>query len=69
MPEDLSIERVGESTFDSPLDSAVFIHDGEGVLIDATLSGYQKGDAHHPSLKRLVPERRFFSIQKQAGLG
>lgn len=60
MREDLGIERVGESTFDSPLDSAVFIHDGEGVLIDATLSGYQKGDGTPPFLEKAGPREKIF---------
>jgi len=60
MPEDLSIERVGESIFDSPLDSAVFIHDGEGVLIDATLAGCQKDDGTPRFLEKAGPRERIF---------
>jgi 6-phosphofructokinase 1 len=60
MPEELSIERVGESIFDSPLDSAVFISDREGVLIDATLSGYQKGDGTQRFLEKAGPRQKIF---------
>ena len=50
MSEDFRIERIGQCTYPSPLDSAVFIDDSEGVLIDATLSGYQRGQDKPPFL-------------------
>jgi 6-phosphofructokinase 1 len=60
MKEAFRINRVGQCTFRSPLDSAVFINDGEGVLIDATLSAYQKGQGKPPFLEKAGPRERIF---------
>jgi len=60
MKEDFRIKRVGQCTFSSPLDSAVFINDREGVLIDATLSGYQKGRGKPPFLEKAGPREKIF---------
>jgi 6-phosphofructokinase 1 len=60
MREDFRIERAGQCTFASPLDSAVFISDSEGVLIDATLSGYQKGQRKPPFLEKAGPREKIF---------
>jgi 6-phosphofructokinase 1 len=44
------------------LDSKVFIEDGEGVLINATLSGFQKGQIEPLSLEMAGPrEKAFFN--------
>ena len=65
MIEDFKINRVGQCTFRSPLDSAVFVNDSEGVLIDATLSAYQKGQGKPPFLEKAGPrERIFFNPEK-----
>jgi 6-phosphofructokinase 1 len=49
-------------TFRSPLDSKVFIDDSEGVLINATLSGFQKGQIEPLSLEMAGPrEEAFFN--------
>ena len=60
MTEDFRIERVGQCTFNSPLDSAVFINDIEGVLIDATLSGLQKGGGKPFFLEKAGPREKIF---------
>ncbi len=62
MTKDFRINRVGQCTFRSPLDSKVFIDDGEGVLINATLSGFQKGQIEPLSLEMAGPrEKAFFN--------
>lgn len=62
MTEGFRINRVGQCTFRSPLDSKVFIEDGEGVLINATLSGFQKGQIEPLSLEMAGPrEKAFFN--------
>jgi 6-phosphofructokinase 1 len=60
MSEDFRIERIGQCTYPSPLDSAVFIDDSEGVLIDATLSGYQRGQDKPPFLEKAGPRKEIF---------
>ena len=60
MTEDLRIERVGQCTFDSTLDSAVFINDSEGVLIDATLSGCEGCQGKPPFLEKAGPGQEIF---------
>jgi 6-phosphofructokinase 1 len=60
MSEDFRIERIGQCTYPSPLDSAVFIDDSEGVLIDATLSGYQRGQDKPPFLEKAGPRKQIF---------
>ena len=65
MSEDFRIERIGQCTYRSPLDSAVFVDDSEGVLIDATLSGYQRGQDKPPFLEKAGPRKEiFFDPQK-----
>ncbi len=62
MTEGFRINRVGQCTFRSPLDSKVFIDDSEGVLINATLSGFQKGQIEPLSLEMAGPrEEAFFN--------
>ena len=62
MTEGFRINRVGQCTFRSPLDSKVFIDDSEGVLINATLSGFQKGQIEPLSLEMAGPrEKAFFN--------
>jgi len=60
MTEDFSINRVGQCTVSSPLDSAVFIDDSEGILVDATLSGYQKAQGTPPFLEKAGPREKIF---------
>jgi 6-phosphofructokinase 1 len=60
MSEDFRIERIGLCSYPSPLDSAVFIDDSEGVLIDATLSGYQRGQDKPPFLEKAGPRKEIF---------
>ena len=60
MTEDFRISRVGQCTFNSPLDSAVFINDSEGVLVDATLSGLQKGHGKPLFLEKAGPREKIF---------
>lgn len=60
MTEDLRIEKVGQCTFSSPLDSAVFITDSEGVLIDATLSGCERCQGEPASLEMAGPREKIF---------
>lgn len=60
MSEDCSIERIGQCTYVSPLDSAVFVDASEGVLIDATLSGYRKGQDKPPFLEKAGPRKKIF---------
>jgi len=60
MSEDFRIERIGQCTYPSPLDSAVFVDDSEGVLIDATLSGYQRGQDKPPFLEKAGPRKEIF---------
>jgi len=60
MSEDFRIERIGQCTHPSPLDSAVFVDDSEGVLIDATLSGYQRGQDKPPFLEKAGPRKEIF---------
>ena len=60
MTEDFRIHRIGRCTFHSSLDSAVFINDSEGVLIDATLSGYRKGQGTPPYLEKAGPREKIF---------
>jgi len=58
MTEDLRIEKIGQCTFDSSLDSAVFINDNEGVLIDATLSGCERCQGEPPFLEKAGPREK-----------
>jgi 6-phosphofructokinase 1 len=60
MTEDFSIERVGQCTFNSRLDSGVFINDNEGVLIDVTLSSFQKGQVKPNFLEKAGPRKKIF---------
>jgi 6-phosphofructokinase 1 len=60
MTEDFRIERVGQCSFNSPLDSAVFINDSEGVLIDATLSGCEGCQGKPPFLEKAGPREKIF---------
>jgi len=60
MSKDFRIERIGQCTYPSPLDSAVFVDDSEGVLIDATLSGYQRGQDKPAFLEKAGPRKRIF---------
>ncbi len=60
MTEDLTIGRVGQCTFDSLLDSAIFINDSEGVLIDATLSGCEGCQGKPPFLEKAGPRQKIF---------
>jgi 6-phosphofructokinase 1 len=60
MTEDFRIERIGQCSYPSPLDSAVFIDDSEGVLIDATFSGYQRGQDKPPFLEKAGPRKEIF---------
>lgn len=58
--EDFRIHRVGQCSYDSPLDSALFISDDEGVLIDATLSGYQRAGGEPRYLEKAGPREKIF---------
>ena len=60
MSEDFRIERIGQCNYPSPLDSAVFVDDSEGVLMDATLSGYQRGQNKPPFLEKAGPRKEIF---------
>ncbi len=60
MAEDFAIERVGQCTFHSPLDSGVFINDSEGVLIDATLSGLKKVQVNPYIFEKAGPRETIF---------
>jgi 6-phosphofructokinase 1 len=60
MTEEFTIERIGKCTFNSPLDSGVFIDDSQGVLIDATLSGLQKGQLKPYFLEKAGPREKIF---------
>lgn len=60
MTEDFRVERVGQCRFNSPLDSAVFINDSEGVLIDATLSGCEGCQGKPPFLEKAGPREKIF---------
>ncbi len=65
MDEAAEIRRVGACTHDSPLDSAVFIDDSEGVLIDATLSGLRGKEGKPPFFEKAGPrEKIFFNPEK-----
>jgi len=69
MKEDFTINRVGQCTFNSSLDSGVFLDDSQGVLIDATLSGFQTGQLKPYFLEKAGPREKYFLlIQKRAGL-
>jgi 6-phosphofructokinase 1 len=62
MAEEFTIKRIGKCTINSPLDSGVFIDDSQGVLIDATLSGFQKDQLTSYVLEKAGPrEKNFFS--------
>jgi 6-phosphofructokinase 1 len=58
--EDFRIHRVGQCGFDSPLDAAVFVEDSEGVLVDATVSGYKKAEGEPLYLEKAGPRERIF---------
>ncbi len=60
MTEDFHIERIGQCTYDSPLDSAVFVDASEGVLVDATFSGYRRGQDKPPFLEKAGPRKKIF---------
>jgi 6-phosphofructokinase 1 len=60
MSEEFRIERIGQCSYPSPLDSAVFIDDSEGVLIDATLSGYQRGQDKPAFMEKAGPRKKIF---------
>jgi 6-phosphofructokinase 1 len=60
MSKGFGIERIGVCGHPSPLDSAVFVDDSEGVLIDATLSGYQRGQDKPPFLEKAGPRKEIF---------
>lgn len=58
--EDFRIRRVGQCSYGSPLDSPVFISDDEGVLMDATLSGYQGAGGEPRYLEKAGPREKIF---------
>jgi len=60
MTEDFRIETVGQCTFHSSLDSAVFITDSEGVLVDATLSGCERCQGEPAFLEKAGPREKIF---------
>ena len=60
MTKDFGIERVGKCTIRSPLDSAVFIHENEGVLVDATVSSFQRDRDSPAFLERAGPREKIF---------
>lgn len=62
------IKKIGQCRYDSPLDSAVFIDDSEGILIDATLSSLQGKKGRPPFFERLVHERKSFSTLRKLEL-
>jgi len=66
MTEEFTIERIGKCTFNSPLDSGVFINDSEGVLIDATLSGLQKGQLKPYFFEKAGPREKIFFNSKMS---
>jgi 6-phosphofructokinase 1 len=60
MMTEFRVEKVGEATFPSPLDSGVFIDESEGVLVDATIPGL-KGDQEKPLvLEKAGPREKLF---------
>jgi len=60
MTENFHIERIGQCRYASPLDSAVFVDASEGVLVDATLSSYQRGQERPPFLEMAGPRKKIF---------
>ncbi len=61
--KEYSSKRLGSCTNPSPVDSALFINDDEGVLIDATLSGCRACRAsggEPPSLEKAGPREKIF---------
>ena len=54
------VERVGQGAFPSPLDSGVFIKEGEGVLVDATRSGLTRESGTPGFLEKAGPRERLF---------
>ena len=54
------VEKVGEATFPFPLDSGIFIDEGEGVLVDATLSGLKEGKEKPLALEKAGPREKLF---------
>ena len=60
MTEEFTIERIGKCTVNSPLDSGVFIDDSQGVLIDATLTGFQKGQLTPYVLEKAGPREKIY---------
>jgi 6-phosphofructokinase 1 len=59
------IKKIGQCRYDSPLDSAVFIDDSEGILIDATLSSLQDKKGRPPFFEKAGPrEKIFFNAEK-----
>jgi 6-phosphofructokinase 1 len=60
MTEEFTIKRIGKCTINSPLDSGVFIDDSQGILIDATLSGFQKDQLTPYVLEKAGPREKIF---------
>jgi len=60
MADEFNIKRIGECTVNSPLDSEVFIDDNQGVLIDATFSGFQKDQLTPHVLEKAGPREKIF---------
>jgi 6-phosphofructokinase 1 len=57
---EFSVERVGQGTFPSPLDSGVFIDEAEGVLVNATLSGLKEKGGEPGFLEKAGPRVKLF---------
>lgn len=61
MREDFRIRSLGECRFDSPLDSAFFIDEDAGVLVDATVSGCRKCNGTPAAvLEEAGPRKKLF---------
>ena len=60
MSDDFRIPGLGPCSFESPLESACFLDEDSGVLVDATIAGYRACDARPAFLEQAGPRRKLF---------
>lgn len=60
MADKFEIRMLGIAKFDSVAETAIFVEDGDRVLVDASLSSCRACDRNPPSLEKAGPRRKIF---------